>query len=258
VDVARRSIDSHIRQGFDTIVAAGGDGTVSLAASMVAGTNSALGVFPAGTLNHFARDMGLPTDLEEAAKVVAEGRIARVDVGEVNGHLFLNNSSIGFYPTLVTERERRIKNGMSKTVALIPAAITALYRFPNTTVRVLTDEAGFVTRTPFVFVGNNRYTFSGLQAGVRTNLSDGQLQLCAVAASTRTTLVKAVVLAILGRIEANSAVLVRDVPWTRIETLRRHVRVALDGEVIRLASPLQYSIRPGALRVFVPGETQTS
>jgi YegS/Rv2252/BmrU family lipid kinase len=241
-----------ISNGFDSLIAAGGDGTVNLAASAITGGATALGVIPIGSLNHFARDLQLPVDLVEAVKVIAQGRTTRVDVGEVNGHTFLNNSSIGFYPTLATERARRVSQGLNKRLALIPAAITALARFPNTTVRLITEDAGFVTRTPFVFVGNNRYNFAGLQAGSRDSLHDGTLQLCAISAASRTKLVTAILLAIAGRIDGHPDVVIKDVPWARIETMRKHVRVALDGEVIRLRSPLHYAIRPAALKVLIP------
>ena len=247
-----KEIAKRVSAGFDAIVAAGGDGTVGTVGSALAGTSTAMGVIPAGTLNHFAKDMRLPTDLLAAARVIAAGETTMVDVAEVNGRVFLNNSSIGFYPTLVTEREKRINRGMSKTMALIPAAISALSRFPNTTVRVLTETKGLLGRTPFVFVGNNQYVFSGLQAGSRARLSDGTLQICAVATNSRWTLIKAVVLALIGRIDAEPAVVTLDVPWARIETMRRNVNVALDGEVVRLRSPLLYSIRPAALKVLVP------
>lgn len=241
-----------IQKGFDSLVAAGGDGTVNLAASAIGGANTALGVIPIGTLNHFARDLRLPVDVIEAVRVIAQGRTTRIDIAEVNGRVFLNNSSIGFYPTLAMERARRVSQGMTKSLALIPAAITALARFPNTTVRLIAEDAGFVTRTPFVFVGNNRYNFAGLQAGSRASLQEGTLQLCAISASSRTKLVKAIVLAIAGRIDGHPDVMIKDVPWARIETLRKHVRVALDGEVIRLRSPLHYAIRPAALKVLIP------
>ena len=96
------------------------------------------------------------------------------------------------------------------------------------------------------------YVFSGLQAGSRARLSDGTLQLCAVATPSRWTLIQAVVLALIGKIDAEPAVVTLDVPWARIETMRRHVNVAIDGEVVRLRSPLVYSIRPAALKVLVP------
>lgn len=249
---AQKEIAERVQRRFHCVVAAGGDGTVSLTGAALVGTDTALGVIPAGTLNHFARDMKLPLELDNAARVIAAGQSVRIDAGEVNGHIFLNNSSLGFYPTLVMERERSMRRGFSKTLSLIPAAVRAIWRFPIPTVRLLTDQAGLVTRTPFVFVGNNRYHFSGLQAGSRERLSGGLLHLCAVAGTTRLTLLKSVILALAGRIEEAPDVLDRDVEWARIETMRRRVSVALDGEVVRMRSPLVYRTRPQALKVMAP------
>src|SRR4051812_44354533 len=92
--------------GAPMVVAAGGDGTVNAVAAALIGRRTAMGVLPLGTLNHFAKDLGLPLDLPAAAAVIARGRVSQVDVGAVNGRCFINNSSIGLYPTLVEDRER--------------------------------------------------------------------------------------------------------------------------------------------------------
>src|SRR5215207_1701290 len=93
------------KEHADIVVAAGGDGTVSGVAAVVAGSDAALGVLPLGTLNHFAKDLGIPLDLAKAAAVVAARHIRRVDVGRVNDRVFINNASIGVYPGIVEKRE---------------------------------------------------------------------------------------------------------------------------------------------------------
>src|SRR5215210_3549065 len=90
VELARRAA----REDGDTVIAGGGDGTINAVASTLVGTAKRLGVLPLGTLNHFAKDLKIPLDLEDAAKTVLDGQVARVDVGEVNGRIFLNNSSL--------------------------------------------------------------------------------------------------------------------------------------------------------------------
>jgi diacylglycerol kinase family enzyme len=97
-------------------VAAGGDGTVNAVASAVAGTERCMGVLPVGTLNHFAHDLGLPLKLEAAVAAITGGRTRGIDVAEVNGAVFVNNSSIGAYPTMVLDRERMRKSGTAKSV----------------------------------------------------------------------------------------------------------------------------------------------
>jgi YegS/Rv2252/BmrU family lipid kinase len=248
---AAKIIGERVQAGCGTVVAAGGDGTINTVGSALAGTETALGVLPTGTLNHFARDLGIPLELEQAARVIAKGQTTRVDVAEVNGRVFLNNSSLGLYPTLVREREKLMKRGIPKTLALCAAASIALWRFPNTAVRVTAGDTGVLVRTPLVFVGNNEYEFAGLEAGTRARLNGGILQLCTVAQPTRSALFLAMLLTSLGRAAADLHRV--DTQRAKITTFRKHVKVALDGEVIRMTSPLVYVIRPGALKVIVEG-----
>src|SRR5206468_9121703 len=102
----------------ELLIVGGGDGTISAAASAIAGTETMLGVIPLGTLNHFARDLGIPADLAEAAALVASRSERSVDVAEMNGRVFINNSAIGLYPLMVVDRDvQRAKLGRSKRLA---------------------------------------------------------------------------------------------------------------------------------------------
>jgi diacylglycerol kinase family enzyme len=143
------------------VVAAGGDGTVSAVASTLIDCQTRLGILPLGTLNHFAKDLRIPMDLPSAVQVLADGRMRQVDVAEVNGRAFINNCSIGLYPHLVTRRDRqRQRLGRNKWVATGIALLSVLGKYPL--VRVLIDAPGqsLRSRTPIVFVGNNRYEVS--------------------------------------------------------------------------------------------------
>jgi diacylglycerol kinase family enzyme len=148
----------HARGVGGLVVAGGGDGTIAAVAAALVGTDVALGVLPMGTLNHFAKDLGIPLELGRAVQTLFTGKVARVDVGDVNGRVFLNNSSIGFYPRIVQEREREQRQGYSKWLAFAQAA--ALIVQQSRTLHVeLDDDHGRRQSydTPFVFVGNNRY-----------------------------------------------------------------------------------------------------
>jgi diacylglycerol kinase family enzyme len=126
----------------DVLVAGGGDGTVSAAAAALADGDVVLGVLPLGTLNHFAKDLGIPLDLDAAAAAIVAGRTARVDVGEVNGRVFVNNSSIGLYPEIVLDRERqRRRLGRGKWPALAWAVWAALRRHGFLSVNLRIDGA---------------------------------------------------------------------------------------------------------------------
>lgn len=231
------------------VVAVGGDGTVSSVAAVLAGTETPLGILPAGTLNHFARDLGIPTDLPAAAAVIAKASPARVDVARLNERVFVNNSSIGLYPAMVRVRDRLMTRGWPKRAALVAGSLAAVWQFPNLRLRLSTSGAGVVTRTPFVFVGNNSYELSGFDAGTRAGLQDGVLQVCTVRNPTRMALFAGAVQSFLGR---TPDIHLDHAPEVYIRTLRHRVRVALDGEVVLMRSPLRYSIWPKALRVLVP------
>ena len=159
------------------VVAGGGDGTVSAAAAALAGTGVVLGVLPMGTCNHFARDLGLPLDLPGSVHTIVAGRVRSVDLGEVNGHIFINNSSLGAYPQLVRGRMAEQKHGHRKWVALAIAAAALLRHRPALLeVRLRLDgQAEIVRRTPLLFVGNNQYGM----AGGRSRLDGGRLWVCA-------------------------------------------------------------------------------
>jgi diacylglycerol kinase family enzyme len=246
------AIRSAVDQAADVVVAAGGDGTVNSVASALVGTEMAMGVIPLGTLNHFARDTRIPLDLERAVHTVAAGRVTRVDVGEVNGRVFLNNSSIGIYPDIVVEREVLRRQGHRKWFAFAVATVKVLRHYRGVVVRMRSEPSTHVVRTPFLFVGNNEYHVEGRQLGERDRLDSGLLFAYFAPRVHSRDLPKLLARALIGRehdtLESFAA-----------ETLqvgtpgRRRLRVATDGEVTMLSAPLHYRVRPRALRVIVPG-----
>jgi diacylglycerol kinase family enzyme len=247
-DQARAAVEG----GCRIAVAAGGDGTVNAVATALLGRDVHLGVLPMGTLNHFAKDLGLPLDLAEAVHVAARGTVRRVDVGQVNGRVFLNNSSIGVYPKVVELRSRWESTGFGKWVAALWASLVVLRRRPFMGVRIRTADETVVRLTPFVFVGNNEYRMVGLRAASRESLSGGRLALCVMHASLRRSL-----LLLAWEVLWRGADQVRElelflVSEATVETRRRHLQVSLDGEVALLASPLEYRILPLALSVMGP------
>ncbi|MBC8109208.1 MAG: diacylglycerol kinase family lipid kinase [Anaerolineae bacterium] len=147
------------KETVDVLAAAGGDGTISSIASVMAGSGKTMGVLPCGTLNHFAKDLHIPLELHEAARVVAHGTPRAVDVGEVNGRVFVNNSSIGLYPHVVESRDRQMERlGRGKWMSMLRAWLSVFRRYPTVSVRMINDAGQSITcQTPFVFIGNNRY-----------------------------------------------------------------------------------------------------
>ena len=245
-----------VRQGAKLVVAGGGGGTVSAVASCLADTGVALGVLPLGTLNHFAKDLGIPLELDPAIDVLAHGRQAQVDMGEVNGRLFINNSSLGLYPDIVLDRERqRHRLGRGKWAALLTASIHAARRYPVLSVHIEVNGTELERRSAFVFIGNNEYRMEGFNIGERTRLSDGKLSLYVTQRTGRFGLLRLALLALAGRLRQARDF---DVLMARafvVRTKHRRLRVATDGEVQQMETPLHYRIRPGALRVLVPAES---
>jgi diacylglycerol kinase family enzyme len=241
--------------GYDAVVAAGGDGTVSSVAAGLVGGDTPLGVLPEGTLNHFARDLGVPFEVEGAARIIADGHVREVDVGELNGRTFLNNSSVGAYPLAVAERERlQDEHGHGKWVAMARASLRVLRRLPVMTVQLSVDGALEHVRTPLVFVGNNEYEVQGFPPGGRHALDDGVLCVYTARAESRVHVLWLALRALFGRLEGADGFDARTCAG-EVEVSTGHartLRVALDGEVQRMRAPLRYRVRPRALRVLAP------
>jgi YegS/Rv2252/BmrU family lipid kinase len=250
-----RAVEAALANGADAIVAGGGDGTLSRVAGYLAGTQVPLGILPLGTLNHFARDLGIPLELDVAMAVALKGHSERFDVGEVNGRVFLNNASLGLYPLIVRLRQQHPTRGFAKWAVAVWATLRELRRHREITVRIKTDDQVVVHRTPVVFVGNNEYQTVGLGTGTRSSLRDGRLAIYIVEAGGRRHLLRLAWRMLRGRPEERELeVLLTDA--ATIEPTASIVQLALDGEVDTFTSPLMFRVRPGALRVLVPrGET---
>ncbi|MBJ7309244.1 diacylglycerol/lipid kinase family protein [Rugamonas sp. CCM 8940] len=242
-----------LREGAAMVVAGGGDGTLNAVASVLVGSGVRFGVLPLGTLNHFAKDMKIPLALDEAIANLFHGQPCQVDVGEVNGRIFLNNSGLGLYPDIVRQREQlQRKLGQGKWPAFGRALLTALRRYPFLHVKLKVNGDEHVRRTPFVFIGNNEYLLQGLNLGARDRLDGGTLSLYVAQRPTRLGLLRLAFHALRGRLsEAKDfdLLLAREMV---IETHHKHLRVATDGEVNLVHTPLCYRVLPAALTVMAP------
>jgi len=249
-------IDSAAREAVrarpDVIVAGGGDGTINAVAARVAGTGIALGVLPLGTLNHFAKALRLPLDPRLAAGVVATGKSTVVDVGAVNGRIFLNNSSLGLYPRLVQRREAQQEQlGRGKWPAALWGAVTLLRRHPLLDVRLTVNGQCINRRATVVFIGNNVYSMSGLSIGERARLDCGQLSLFVTHGNGRSGLLVLALRALFGRLRGAAGLDAMVTEAIDIESRHTRLPVSIDGEVVSVDAPLSYRIRPGALTVIV-------
>jgi diacylglycerol kinase family enzyme len=259
--LAREAADA-VRRGSTVVVAAGGDGTVSAVAGALAGSSAALGVLPLGTLNHFAKDLGLPLDLGEAARAIVAGRTQSVDVGEVNGRVFVNNLSIGMYARLIAERAAMQRIGRGKWLAHGLAALRVWRRYQRLRVDVRRgkEEGGIrgekgssvIVRTPFVFVGNNEYQLSGLELGGRKDLAGGRLQVCMAPGMSRGGVARMIVAAVFGDVCTLEGFDSFTASAVGLDAGVVRLQASIDGEPVMLGNPLTFRIRPQALRVIVP------
>jgi diacylglycerol kinase family enzyme len=239
----------------DVVVMGGGDGTMSAGAGALAGSGKPMGILPLGTLNHFARDLGIPTELEDAVRTVAEGVPREVDVGEANGRVFVNNSSIGLYPAAVSLRDAWMQRQSShKWVAMGRAALATLREFPVVRVTLRLEEGGVNVTTPMVFIGNNRYDTKLFALGKRPALDGGELWVYLARDAGRFRFVRLALRALVGRLDDSRDFQGIGLKEMVVEDRRRLLRVAFDGEVGHIAPPVRYRIRPRALRVIVPRE----
>lgn len=245
------------KSAAEIIVAGGGDGTISAIAQEVSRAGKTLGILPLGTLNNFSKDLGIPPNLEDAVRIIAEKNVNQIDVGEVNGRIFVNNSSIGLYPSIVRRREKRQRLGYGKWRSAVWAAYKILMRSPFLAVRLEAKEGKRIVKTPFVFVGNNDYEMDFFNIGRRAKLDDGKLSVYFLHRSGRKGLFLLALRTLFGRLRQTKDFEEINTEEITIETRKKNILVAFDGEVQFLETPLSYKIHPGMLRVIVPEKAES-
>lgn len=251
------TLEDSVRKALEArpsiLAAAGGDGTISAVANALRGTGTALGIMPFGTLNHFAKDLGIPLEPVEAARAIAGGRRVAVDVGEVNGRVFINNASLGLYPGMVKERDRQQRRlRRSKRHAMMWATLAVLNRPPLLELRLELDGQLQECRAPFVFIGNNAYQMEGFDIGTRARLDAGVLDVYTTRRRHTGGLILLMLRAFFGRLRQADDFIDSTVRTLRVASRRASLLVATDGEVTPMRTPLEFRILPRALEVIVP------
>ncbi len=242
-----------VKSDAEIIVAGGGDGTMNAVVSMILESKKTLGVLPLGTLNHFSKDLNIPQDLPDAVRIIAGNYTKKIDVGEVNGHIFVNNSSIGFYPKIVEDREmQQQEEGRGKWGAAIWAVLKILSSHPFLTIKLKNKSGERIVKTPFVFVGNNKYEMDFFNNGSRKKLDDGELSVYFLHKSGRRGLLALFLRTVFGMLRQAKDFEEIGVEEITIQTHDKKTLVAFDGEVEELKMPLCYKIHPLALKVIVP------
>jgi len=268
-----------IAAGSPRIAVSGGDGTIAAVASVVLGTPVELAVIPGGTLNHFARDYEIPHDPGRAVALALAGRARPVDIGTVNGRVFINTSSVGAYVTFVRTRER-IERWAGYRLASLVAALRIWPRLRSFRTSVNTPQEAIVTQASLVFVGVGERSLELPNVGARTHGGVRALHVVLVhgrgsvrrwarafdratygdtgagrapprvAASSAADRPRA---AVPGRHQFQTALVDASlVDACRVDLPRPRGNVSLDGEIVSLEAPLAYEIRRDALRVVMP------
>ncbi len=247
-----RTLDQVLDRRPPRLVLGGGDGTLNSGIQRLVGGETALGILPVGTMNHYAKNLGLPVDVAAAAKILARDRQQALDLGSINGRYFLNNALLGIYPHAVARREaHRQRLGMRKFPAMGYAFLGALWKLRTLTLSLETETDRREVRTPFVMVSNNRYVGGVLSGLERDDLQGGQLGIYYTPSPGRGDLFRLGLKILTGRLEQGPGLETMEGARVRILNSHHHYRVAIDGEVLKMRLPLELKIHPGVLRVIV-------
>lgn len=242
-----------LKDGFTTIVAAGGDGTVTAIAGALRGTGASLGILPLGTFNFVSRGLGLPEEPQAAARAILAGHPHRISVGSVNGQVFLNNVSLGLYPRILSEREAAYaRYGRFRFLAYWTVLVTLIRAQRMRELIIETEEGSRNVRTPLVFIARSAYQLErfGLSAG--DIISDDRFAVFVAREGSRWHLIKLALHLALRRLQPGTDVELFSAHRLAIRTPRRRPRVAFDGEKRRMLAPLRFQIHEDDLSIIVP------
>ena len=253
VEDRQKTIDlllSEIEYGANLVIIGGGDGTLSDCAEQLAGTDVAMGVLPLGTGNTLARSLGIPLDLEGAAKTLVAGHIINMDVGRCNGKTFLNSVTLGLSSEIAHALTPEVKKKLGQfSWPIIGFKILARHR--ALTLRVKAKESSYVVRTHQLVVANGRYIAGPVAASGDAAINDHTLKVFVMGRSSKKSLFKIGLQWLAGRHTNSDEAKYFETQSVRIESLRGRVAADLDGE-INTHTPLEITIEPNALRVVVP------
>jgi diacylglycerol kinase family enzyme len=252
-DEVAPTIRDVVDRGAKRILVSGGDGTIATAAAELLDGETELAILPGGTLNHFAKDLGVSTDAAEALALAVSGECRGVDVGFVNGRVFLNTSSVGAYVRFVRVRER-LERRFGYRIASAIAALRILFQIRRFAVELEVEGAPRIYRTPLVFIGVGERELQLPTLGNRVRDGRRGLHVMVVNGRSRARLLALALAAVARGVDAVARTPQLDsflVDRCRI-TLRRATAVAIDGELVAMHETLEYALRRDALHVVCP------
>ncbi|WP_252733569.1 diacylglycerol/lipid kinase family protein [Paracoccus marinaquae] len=244
-----------VADGFDIIVAAGGDGTQSAIAGALTGTEAIMGILPGGTFNYFARDLGVGESLEDALDTIREARVERIDIGLIENLVFLNNVSLGAYPHILKTRETIYRRWGRSRVAAYWSVLVALRRLrrPMVLTARLEGEARQFT-TALLFVARSAYQLESFGLDGVEAVRNGQFAVLIARARKPLPLLRSALRLAFGFSAQDSDFDLIVTDELTIETPKKRLLIAHDGEKTVMASPLHLQVRQGALQVLLPAD----
>ena len=240
---------------FDTVIAAGGDGTVNAAARLALDAGARLAIAPAGTMNLVARDLGVGPDPAAAVEQLAHARERSIDVATVNGSLFVHSSLIGLVPSMARYRERaRCKPGLGARVSIALAMIRHAFRSSPVGLTLETEAGRHTARSRCLAVTNNPLAEAHPLSHRRASLDAGRLGVYASLHEGPFAVGRLLAGLASGRLSSDPEVTATACTALTVDARARTLLVSNDGEIRRLRTPLEYRVLPRALRVLVPAE----
>ncbi|HVL55813.1 MAG TPA: diacylglycerol kinase family protein [Burkholderiaceae bacterium] len=245
------------QQARGAVVVAGGDGTINAVAQQVCGSGVPLGVVPCGTFNYFARAHAIPLATDAAARALLDGAVRPVQVGRVNGRVFLVNASLGLYPTLLEDREAyKRQYGRNRLVALWAAVVTLLREHRQIAVFAEHDGEPTALRTPTLFVGNNPLQLEHVGVPEAASLQRGRLAALAARPVGTLALLGLALRGALGRLGESQNLIHFAFRRMTVRPAQRYgpqrFKAALDGEIVWMRAPLVFEIADEPLPLLVP------
>lgn len=245
-------IRQQLREGRRLFIAAGGDGTVNSVVQPLVNSEAALAVIPAGTYNHFARDLGIPLDWPAALDVALNGQVRQIDTARANDRFFVNNMSIGLYPELVARREEHGRD-YPRWKARLYAVYMTMRKYPHVTFTVESEHHQEVIRTHVFMVSNNSYDLSrvGIEAP-RSLMTEGRMTVYWLPHLPRVALMRFAAHYLAGRVTTTPGFRIFRTTRMKVQSRHAHLRVGIDGELYTLETPLTVTSVPQSLLVKVP------
>jgi len=238
------------------VVAAGGDGTLNSVAKHLLETDIPVGILPLGTFNYAARLLDIPLDLVEAAQVIATGQTKRIHVARINQEIYLNNASLGLYPLFIKKREDYNRIFGRFPLHAYTSALDVLIRDrKELKLEIWVGQKKYPVKTPLIFFGNNPLQLADMKMRIAQAAEQGKVAGVVVSKSDKLTLFKLVYQLIRGKIDQASDVYSFAAEQVRIESKRKKLMVAIDGETVEMIPPLNISVLKNSLSVMVPHDS---